>query len=346
MLGQLLLLNWKRMMSHRFEVLVAFCWVYLLLPVNWAAAQQGETNAVSVDQADEDSVRAHLKRYTQAFNDRRWEDLGQLVASDVTYRDESSAEQISGVHGLIGRIKTAVEREPGLVLKAQIIGLENQNQGDVDVAKMVVRGQTTLVSESMPDEVSDFVVTVVKQSGHWTITSIVEQAPIDAERLSLGGSPEPNHAIESLEWLVGTWEDSSDRRLQSEIEYLPGRKFLRRTILDPSTKASIGYELVGYDAKSNLVRSWMFFTDGSFGSGIWSSGSDHWRLKLVQTLRDGRSALGTYIIRPEDKNTMVVQMISREIDGEPMPSGQEVTLKRIDGSVGVSSESTPAIGAE
>ncbi|OYP30472.1 hypothetical protein [Rhodopirellula sp. MGV] len=313
-------------MSRYLRTFAVGLWTFLVLSVSCLPGQ--EAAPVPVNAESEASVREHLKRYVQAFNERQWESIDQLVSRSVTYRDESSGDQIASSQGLIDRIKAAVESEKDLALQARIDRMEFHDVGDDVDGKAVVHGVTKLTSAAMPAEASAFVVVLVKDAGQWTIVSIAEQP------MTGGSETTGDQAIESLEWLLGTWEGMSDRQLRSEVEYLPGRKFIRRTIIDPATEGSLAYELIGFDAKLNVVRSWMFFSDGSFGGGVWSGGADHWSLKLTQTMSDGRTASGTYVIRPVDSDTMVVQMISREVEGEPMPSGAEITMKRIGQAIG------------
>lgn len=259
-------------------------------------------------------VRERLKQYANAFNDRKLDSLGQFLASDVHYQDETSGRTAQSANELIDLIRTAVEAEPTLKLSASV---EDIKQIAPDQA--TVRGTTTLTSEDAPDEVSSFEIALAKASDEWTIQSITERAIDSAESAS---------PIESLSWLVGTWKEYAEDGLNSRIEFLPGNRFLRRTFQMGSNAEPIGYEMIGYDPRSNLVKSWTYFADGSFGSGHWAGEEDHWRMEMTQTLADGGQATATCIVRPIDQNTMTVRIISRVVNGQPLPNGKAVTLTR------------------
>jgi hypothetical protein len=76
------------------------------------------------------------------------------------------------------------------------------------------------------------------------------------------------------------------------------------------------------------VKSWTYFADGSFGNGHWEGEEDHWRMEMTQTLTDGGQATATCIVRPIDHDTMTVRIISRVVNGHPLPNGKAVTLRR------------------
>lgn len=259
-------------------------------------------------------VRERLGQYANAFNDRKLDSLGQFLASDVHYQDETSGRTAHSSTELIDLIRTAVEAEPTLKLSASVEDIEQ-----TDPNQATVRGTTTLTSEDAPDEVSSFEIALVKTSEGWTIKSITERS-IDS-----AASANP---IESLTWLVGTWKEDAEDGLNSRIEFLPGNRFLRRTFQMGSSAEPIGYEMIGYDPRSNLVKSWTYFADGSFGSGHWAGEEDHWRMEMTQTLADGGQATATCIVRPIDQDTMTVRIISRVVNGQPLPNGKAVTLTR------------------
>lgn len=301
-----------------------------LVSQNTAVAQDTlDANTVDVTDAvvepsestgAEAEIRSRLRDYVDSFNDRDFDTLRSLMSADIHYRDVAQGKDSQTADALIERIQNAIEAEPDLKLDAVISEMQ-PHQGDV----VQVRGTSTLRAPQTPDEDSAFTLVISKHDGEWIIESITEQAPIVSQAAT------STDALESLRWLEGTWTDQSDSGLQSKIEFLPGGKFLRRTFQRETDdgKQQVGVEMVGYDPQVNLVRSWTFFQDGSFGRGVWSSGDDHWRIRSVQTLTDGGQAAGTFLMQPLDENTMTVKLVAREVNGEPQPSGKTVTLHRV-----------------
>ncbi|WDQ17833.1 nuclear transport factor 2 family protein [Rhodopirellula sp. P2] len=276
-------------------------------------AQDSQPAVAEATTADS-PIRERLKQYAEAFNDRKLEALSQFLAADVRYLDASSGRKANSATELIDLIRTAVETEPTLKLSANVEDIEQP-----ETNQAIVRGTTTLTSDQAPQEVSSFEITLAKPAADWLITSITESTP---------SSIEPANPVESLGWLVGTWKEDSENGLQSNIDFLPGRRFIRRTFQTGADAAPVGYEMIGYDPQSNRVKSWTYFADGSFGNGHWAGEKDHWRMEMTQTLADGGQATATCIVRPVDRDTMTVRIISRVVNGEPLPNGQAVTLRR------------------
>ncbi|WP_047816891.1 nuclear transport factor 2 family protein [Rhodopirellula islandica] len=278
-------------------------------------AQDGQPAAV--DSNSRQAVQERLQQYADAFNHRELDSLPQFVAADVRYRDQTSGREANSATELIDQIRAAVETEPTLKLSATVEEVEQ-----TETNQATVRGTTTLTSDQAPEETSSFEITLSKRSADWVITTIIERATDEAS------SVDSANPIEALGWLVGTWNEDSENGLQSKIDFLPGRRFIRRTFQVGSETEPVGYEMIGYDPQSNRVKSWTYFADGSFGNGYWAGEEDHWRMEMTQTLADGGQATATCIVRPIDRDTMTVRIISRVLNGEPLPNGEAVTLKR------------------
>jgi hypothetical protein len=303
---------------------VAWFLIFVSLFAGRAVAQGDAEPSEQGQPSAETAIRGQLRRYVEAFNARDFETLSALLSSRFEYRDETSGDQIDDKAALVERIKSTTDSEPNSRLEARAERFEFQTE---TIAR--VTGTSILKAEGKPDEVSQFAVTMTRNDTDWKIASIVESAAESDH------SVKRRQAMESLGWLVGSWEDVSSGeteqgKVQSIVEFLPGGQFLKRTLVELPGGKLLGSEIIGYDPNLNRVRSWIHFTDGTFGNGYWSGEDDHWRLKMTQTLADGRIASGTYIIRPQDANRLVVKVIAREIDGAPMPLGKETTMVRVE----------------
>jgi hypothetical protein len=76
-----------------------------------------------------------------------------------------------------------------------------------------------------------------------------------------------------------------------------------------------GTQVIGWDAESQVIRSWMFDSEGGFGEGLWSRGDGNWVVKFVQVLPDGRRASSTNFYTLLDDGSFVWKTIGRKIDG-------------------------------
>ena len=91
---------------------------------------------------------------------------------------------------------------------------------------------------------------------------------------------------------------------------------------------SSGLQLIGWDAKEQLIRSWLFDSDGGFVHSEWSFRDDRWVVQSVATLVDGSAGSYTTILRPIDDDSYGWQKINRVRDGKLLPNIGEITIQR------------------
>lgn len=298
-------------------------WCALLMSLilcNHVLAQEIYLDEVPAASKKEADIRDALRRYVKLFNEKDLEQLSELFGRDFVYKNLESTGESAGLDEFLEKLKASFELEPSLTLEAQ-----GSNQIVFQAEEVAtITGSAILRADETPDEVSQFSVTLRSTDDGWKISEIIDQS---TEVTSSDSAGDP---IDSLAWLVGTWQDDSPDQLLSTFQYLPGNRFLRRSITSAKDQTELGFEIIGYDPVVNLVRSWTYFSDGSFGSGSWSGATDHWQLSMKQTLADGQQASGTFMIKPLDEDTIIIKVVSREVGGEIMPTGKKVTMRRID----------------
>ncbi len=169
---------------------------------------------------------------------------------------------------------------------------------------------------------SRFSAVVVKQRGRWMLESVRETtAPADAR---------PRHALDDLDWLVGSWEDVGEGVTAStQCFWSSGRAFLVRThavtfdapaagrtvaadgaipgLLSPEAgKSREITEIIGWDPERGQVRSWLFTSDGRFAEGFWSREGDRWTVRL-----EGRGADESAVCTVELERVGVDEAVAR-----------------------------------
>jgi hypothetical protein len=136
-----------------------------------------------------------------------------------------------------------------------------------------------------------------------------------------------------LEWLIGKWaDDGADGvRIETDVRWSDGEAFLLRTFILHSADGTEkqGTQIIGYDPRAHQIRSWSFNADGSFGDGVWTKSGEEWSIKSSQTLADGQAASGTYVLKRVNANTLSLQLVGHEIEGEPQPAGKAATVTRL-----------------
>jgi len=134
----------------------------------------------------------------------------------------------------------------------------------------------------------------------------------------------PSHYehLKELDWLVGRWVDAdSNAVVETVCDWTQNKNFLTRkfTVTIDGEIDLAGTQVVGYDASTGKIRSWMFDTAGGIGEGAWTQKDNGWVIKKSQVLISGEKASSINVITKVDDNTLTWQSVHRVIGGEMLP---------------------------
>lgn len=269
--------------------------------------------------AAEAAVRETLRGYVDAFNSHDASKLSAFWSQTAVYVDRQTGERIEGREALEADFGKLFDTSSDL----RLVG-ETSSVDFVTDNVAVASGVATVSGADRPPSQSDFTATLVNQQGSWKL-AMVEESPV----------PQPetaSDALQSLAWLVGDWEDDTqgDIRVKTSVSWSEGEAFLIRSFsADLGNGATRqGTQIIGWDPRAKEIRSWAFNANGSFGDGVWSRVGDAWHVTSSQTLANGDAASGTYVVTPVDENSMTIQLIGHEIEGEPQPASAVITVVR------------------
>lgn len=268
--------------------------------------------------ADANAVRDTLKAYGTAFNKNDAQGVAALWAPQGVYVDHETGERTVGRAAIQADLQALFKEHAGARIVAEVanVRLLTSNVAMAD-------GITTVDIPGSDPEISSFSAILTKQADKWLIENVEESAV-----------PSPKSAraaLKDLEWMVGHWTDAGDAgRVDTTVRWGAGESFLVRSFVATSPEGDVqqGTQVIGWDPRAQQIRSWSFFSDGSFGDGTWTKSGNEWIVKTQQTLDDGRLASGTQVIKPVDNNTVVVSMVGRDIEGEPAPASDPVKVVR------------------
>jgi uncharacterized protein (TIGR02246 family) len=265
-------------------------------------------------------VRAAVELYAAAFNLHDAEALAARWSEEGVHIDQETGERTSG--------RDAIEKDFAKLFTEK----EELTLGvRVDTIRFIlpevaqITGQAVTVSGDEEPSDSTFTAILVKTGEDWLLDSVSETV--------LPTPPKPSDYLQELSFLVGHWVDEpEDVRVDTTVRWSANNSFLVRsyTVDRGDGVEHEGTQVIGWDPKNERIRCWMFDSDGSFGDGTWSPTGDGWSVKLNRTLADGRSAGGTQVITKVDDDTLTVQTIGMEVDGEVMPSTDPVRVVRAD----------------
>lgn len=269
--------------------------------------------------ASEAEVRKAISAYVDAFNENDLEAVENFLAEDVTYTDHSTGEESVGRDAIVDSIRATKKASPDAKM---LVNVERVRLIKPDVA--IVNGLSVVDIPGEAPVQSQFQSVVMKTDAGWVLQSVTEsEVPVPKSA---------SEALAPLSWLVGSWEDvGDDHTVRTETNWAPGGAYIIRSfsVIQQDDAQRQGTQIIGWDAKTQQIRSWTFNLDGSFGSGTWSKNGEDWLIQSTQTLSDGRAAAGTYILSAKDSDTVQIRLIGHSIDGTPQPTRPAVTVTRV-----------------
>ena len=269
---------------------------------------------------DRSAIEAAIESYVEAFNEGDAKALAAHWSEDGDFTPPSG-EMLQGRGELEKAFTTYfAENEDA---KLELVG------ASVQFFSPSVAVETGIARVILPDDEpseTEYEAVHVKTADGWKIDSIREQEPPAA--------PPSTHyeQLKGLEWMVGTWvDDGADgSSIETSCRWTTNNNFLVRTfkVYIEDRIDFEGTQVVGWDPHNEVIRSWLFDSDGGFAAGRWSGGGDRWTVHTLSTLPDGKQASSTNIYEVIDADTIQFSSIGRQVDGELLPNIDPVTVVR------------------
>jgi len=271
-------------------------------------------------QSDDDrvAIEASIEAYVANFNARDAEKLAALWSPEGVYTSRTGGGEITGRESMEMEFATFFSESdtPRLEVWTESIEFISPNVA-------LELGTATMLH---PDDVTSenrYRVVYVRRDGQWLIDRVTEDDVI----------VELSHfdQLQDLEWLIGEWiDDDGEVAVETECKWTENQNYISRTykVTNLEGVESSGLQIIGWDAKNQQIRSWLFDSSGGFISGIWNQRDDRWTVQSVATLADGGSGSFTSVFRPLDDGRYAWQKINRVLDGQLLPNLEEVIVSR------------------
>ena len=303
-------------MKLRFtaKLALAFC-LTLLVPASSLTAQQQLSPASANDDVAQQAVIDSVKSYVEAYNRRDAAALSQHWSETGTWigDDGSVVQGRENIRKAFAAIFAEMQADPTLTVNVRKVSLVTS-----DVA--LEEGSSGLAGGPQ----ADYTAIHKLENGQWNLYRVKEHTPVQAV-------PHNRH-LQDLDWMIGDWVDQSDgATVESSCRWSKNGNFImknfRVTIAGLDTLE--GTQVIGYDASTNTIRSWMFDSDGGHSVGIWSKNGNIWEAQSSQVLADGRVASSTNIFTPLDEGRFDWKSTRRTLDGVGLPDIESVEVVRV-----------------
>jgi uncharacterized protein (TIGR02246 family) len=275
--------------------------------------------ASSTTAAAEKSVRAALRAYVAAYNQKDAARLAELFTADGAVIDSEDVETR-------GREAIAQEFTDGFAE-----GSNYTLEGKTDHVRLITpdaaqaQGVSRLVSPSEATIANRFVALLARQGDAWKIAEMRDYpAPVD--------SVPPNERLKELEWMVGEWVDESeDAQVTSTVRWGQGKGYLVRdySVQVKGEPTTSGLMIIAWDPQTEQIKSWIFNADGGRGEACWARATDNqWVVKAHGSTGAGRSTSATQVITLLNKDAIRTSSIDRIVGGQIADNIEDVIMVR------------------
>ena len=304
------------MNSLRLQAILPICFTISSCLLGTTA--RGQNAATAADASAIEAIQRQIDSYVAAFNEgnadavaKHWTSGGQLVSSSGVVLSGHEALK-AGFADYFAEAKSA---------KIELFDPQIEI-----LSPSVARETGTARVMSAEQEPSDTVYEAIYLNSQlgWRLDSVREQLPAE-------GPPSNYEQLRALEWLVGSWVDQSlDAQIETTCRWTTNRNFLVRSF-SGSIHGRVDFEgtqVIGWDPSTKQIRSWMFDSDGGFGTGVWNGSDDGWTVHTVNVLADGQKASATHVYARLDENSFEFRSTGRQVGGELLPSIEPIVIVR------------------
>ena len=287
-----------------------------------AAAQEPVGNPPTASDpataADEKALHKMQSAYVKAFNAGDAKALAAHWAPDGEFVD-AEGRSFRGRKVIEKEFAVFFEGSKGLTLELRTDSLRFVSPG---VALEAGKSRITRAPEGIVNSTT-YSIVHTKRDGRWQLASVRE----------LPYAPASNYdRLRDLEWLVGKWTaQRGDKALEFDCEWTAKRNFLMRkyTVKSAAGVAKTGIQVIGWDPVLGGIRSWVFDSEGGFGSERWIKDGKRWALEAYAVTRDGAQAEATNVLTQLDHDNFTWQSVERSLNEVPLADTELVKVTRV-----------------
>lgn len=265
-------------------------------------------------------VNSRLQAFTQAFNQGNKEALSAFWTQDAEVTRPLNGETVEGKEQILNFLEKRAQELNARKLK---FSFEINKIDFPEQDKAVIQGVSQISGDQGVYLRTARKVELVQQNGKWLIDSVSD--------IEVPPPPPVYTQLQDLAWAVGNWKDTDeDVTITFSNRWDKFKNFIisHFTMKVYDLDAMEGTQIIGWNPSKQAIESWVFDSDGGFGTGTWEKKGDSWEVALDYTLSDGKSASATNIYKKIDNNSYSFASKNRKVNGEAIPDVEPVTVTR------------------
>lgn len=267
---------------------------------------------------EKEKVFKRLEELSTAINQYKEDRLSSFWTDDGEFSNPLTGEVVTGKEAITKflqeRTKEIKDRQLKFSFKPEQIDFPDQNTAVVDGLSEIFDKKVLLLRNARQ-------IVLIKENGQWYLDTVreIEVAP-----------PPPLYShLKGLEWLIGKWVDQDDDvTITFTADWDKFKNFIvQRFKMDVYDIGVMeGIQIIGWDSIENKIRSWVFDSDGGFGSGLWSKNDKGWSVAVNYVLSDGKKASATNEYTLVNDKSYSFASTNRISDGETLENIEPVTV--------------------
>jgi uncharacterized protein (TIGR02246 family) len=292
--------------------------------VDRAKPRPGSKEPPAARRADETALRKTGEAFAQAFNKGDLDALASFWTEDAEFIRESG-KTYHGREAVRSLLKASLAENKG---NKQSIKATSIRFIKPDVAS--AEGLVTITTPEGEVDTGRFASIWVKRDGKWLISSMRDLPDTTDE-----DRPEAVSRLKQLAWMVGEWQERDAKaRVTMSVRWGPNQTFLiqRFTIKQADGKEMQTTQRIGWDAREERVRSWLFDSSGGFSGAYWTRSGNSWEELSEGVTAEGQVMAAVNTWKYVDDNTAEWTSKERQMDEAPLPDLRVTFIRKNKGS--------------
>jgi uncharacterized protein (TIGR02246 family) len=284
------------------------------------AAEPSRTAAAQDAQAEK-AVRATLMALEEAVGRQNAKAVAALWAPDGDY---------IGPRGQLRHGREEIEQgfarffaaNPGVKLSTTVTSLRLVGD-DVAVVEGITEVTPPLAGPPVEPRTN---IVLARRDGKWLIESASD---------TLGYVPSNYEHLKALDWMIGDWKDvapdTEGTSVESSCAWTTNKNFIIRKFAAKvkDRPAVQGTQVIGWDPRQLVIRSWTFDSAGGIEEGVWRHERGRWVIETAGLLQDGSETSATNVLTPDGSDECAFSSTHRMLNGQPQPDIPEITIRRV-----------------
>jgi hypothetical protein len=265
---------------------------------------------------EKETINKRINAFVDALNKENPQALSSLLTDGVTCLNPITGQNVQGRDNVVKFFEMEFPLLKGKKLLFIESGIDFPSAG-----KAIVEGSSELTDKGMILRRQARRLELVKLNDTWYINAIKQ---IDVQL-----PPNMYGHLKELGWLVGDWKDKDEHvKITYSTQWDKFRNFLLQhyKIDTYGVEVMEGQQIIGWDPLENTIRSWVYDSDGGYGTGTWSKKDGNWFVKLHFVMSTGQKCSATNVYTKLDDKSYIYSSIDREVNGKKLPNIKPVTV--------------------